>query len=109
MLNIGDLNQRCTYYMKGASISDGVGGYTVTDGTAVTTWCSAQPMPFKEVLRYGLADGDAPVYFAFYYEQGKNLFQGSKIVFESVEYRVKSVVEKDKGKDTVIIFGVKKV
>lgn len=109
MLNIGDLSQRCTYYMQGTATSDGVGGYTVVDGDAVETWCSAKPMPFKESLRYGLADGSQPIYFAFYYEQGKNLLQGSKIVFESVNYRVSSVVETDKEKDTVIVLGVKKV
>jgi len=109
MLNIGDLNQRCTYYMQGVATSDGVGGYTVTDGAAVTTWCSASPMPFKESLRYGLVDGSEPVYFAFYYEHGKNLLQGSKILFDGVNYRVSSIVEKDKAKDTVIVLATKKI
>ena len=108
-LNIGELNQRCTYTMAGTSVSDGIGGYTVTDGTSVTTWCGVQPMKMSEVLHYGLADGSQPCYFGFYYEQGRNLQQGGDITFNSVVYRIQSVVNIDQENDMVVVFAVKKV
>lgn len=108
-INIGELNRRITYYLAGTSIDDGYGGFTVTAGTAVETWCGVQPMAMKEVLRYGLEDGSQPSYFGFYYEQGKNIKQGSELLFDGVTYRVRSVINVDQENDSVVVFAIKKV
>lgn len=108
-MNIGDLNRRITYFKAGVSTPDGLGGYTVTEGEEVETWCNAMPLDMAETLRYGLVDGSAPFKFTFYYHQGKNLQQGSKMIYEGVEMRVKSVIEIDEAKDSVVVLAIKKV
>ena len=96
--NPGQLNRRITYVKAGTAASDGIGGVNVTAGDSVTTWARVQPMNLAEALRYGLADGSKGVTITMYYEQGKNVLQGSDITYESEVYRVKSVIEVDEEK-----------
>ena len=109
MNNIGQRNRRITYYEEGTAVSDGIGGYSVTIGDAVETWCSARPMDMSEALRYGLEDGSQSYKFGFNYYQGRNIFQGSTLNYEGSEFRVKSVLEIDEAKNHVVVIATKKV
>lgn len=100
-MEIGKLNRRITYTPKDTPVTDGAGGFTVADGTPVTTWCSAKPLSQQESLLNGLKLGQAAYEFTFRYEQGTNITQNVGITYESRTFKVISILEIDENKRIV--------
>jgi len=109
MINIGQLNRRISYNLPGTSTPDGYGGYVVNAGLVVNTWCSASPISVNESLLYGLAIGSSAYKFRFYYEQGKNIAQGTNLVYEGRSFRVRSIMEIDEDKQVIEIMAFENI
>lgn len=98
-MNTGKLNRRISYTPTGTYIDDGFGGKTLSAaGTPVETWCSARQMSARELISYGLPIDVKTFEFGFIYERGANIRNGMKLTYESKDFRVVTVTEKDEMK-----------
>lgn len=98
-MNTGALNRRISYQATGTYADDGFGGKTLSAaGTLVETWCSARQMSARELISYGLPIDIKTFEFGFIYERGANISNGMKLTYESKDFRVVQVTERDEMK-----------
>lgn len=98
-MNTGKLNRRISYTPFGTYTTTALGGKTLTAaGTPVETWCSARQMSARELISYGLLIDIKTFEFGFIYERGANITNGMKLTYESKDFRVIQVTERDEMK-----------
>lgn len=107
-MNSGKLNRRITYYETGLSEPDGVGGVIVTEGDPITVWAGVKQLSMSETLRYGLEIGEIRYTIALRYDVGKNITQGSKLLYDSKILRVTSVLGVDEAKKVIVLLATER-
>ena len=103
MTDAGKYNKRIKYPTVSTVVSDGYGGQTITAGTPVETWCSANQLGMDVALRYGMDAGQSNYQFALRYEQGKNIKQGDILIYDSRNFKVKQIIDIDEDSNEVKI------
>lgn len=98
-MNTGKLNRRISYTPFGTYTETALGGSVLSvAGTSVETWCSARQLSMRELISYGLPVDYKTFEFGFIYERGANIVNGMTLTYESKQYRVIQVAEKDEAK-----------
>lgn len=112
-MKIGNLNKRITITSPASMISDGFGGFVVSNSTVVTddytifpqtteveVWGAAQQLSQRETLLYGLQVGTAAFKFTFIFDT-VSLTQQNGLVYNGQTFRIIAINDLQEKNNTI--------
>lgn len=105
-MNFGKLNKRIVIKKIKTSVSDNIGGRTITYETAKTTWGSLSPLSAREMILYGMEVGQRFYRSVLRFDKAHNIDQTYYLEwtdpFNTVrKFRVVSVLNIDENKKVI--------
>lgn len=107
-MNIGSLNRRITVTNYGTPTVTDIGGAVKGAATSFETWCNAKPLSQSEQIRNGLQLGESTYKFTFRYEKGNEVTQATDLTFDSVKFRVASILDINEAYRVVEVLAAKR-